>query len=402
MLSSKSVSALLQLKESLDSTLTGFAIAGLPLPDELAEEFAAVQSELARRDPDEVLAVQTSKPLRFTDWLGCTLGEWTIDYLVAESPYWFLFHAFGADGVERWLKIARELTDYADKDNFARFSTRALAIDDVVVRPVVPQQNALLVAEVERHRLLFDDPVVIAKVNDMLYTSHGVPPGKSLRHFIDEVWPALDPPEILPAFVAVAGALETFSQGEESRFHGNLKPDNIIIDADRIAAGGSGADPKVVCFIELGNYGAMSCLSGLEEEVCLTTPEYYPWLDGDDIGALGICLWEALLGYHPFLSVAADVAGTGWSNSSNMSLCSEPLKNLVEFELSLSNEYVAPLLRIKLPRDLAPLAVEQYPALEEVLLKAIKLKLGPDGLLYEDAGYSSISELKEALSSICS
>lgn len=130
MLSSKSVSALLQLKESLDSSLLGFAIAGLPLPDELAEEFAAVQSELARRDPDEILAVQTSKPLLFTDWLGCTLGEWKIDYLVAESPYWFLFHAVSADGAERWLKIARELADYANKDNFARFSTRALAIDD--------------------------------------------------------------------------------------------------------------------------------------------------------------------------------------------------------------------------------------------------------------------------------
>lgn len=386
------VETLLKLKESLESSLLDLAMAGLPVPDDLAREVEEVHIELSRRDPDDIALVLAQKPLRFTDWLGCELGEWTLDQLLEEGRYWFLFHASKLDSAGEavagaWIKIARELADYENSDSFPKFSTLTLAISDDLVRLVVPEQNAVVQADIDKLQKNGAGHLrQVSNVNGLLYYVLDEQPGKPMRQLIDYEWAALDAREILPIFAAVVSAAAVHCQVSGESFYGNFKPENILIDD-------SSASGPIIRFIEPGSYGPLSCVDGLEPEVFITTPEYYPWLDGDDIGALGLCLWEALLGYHPFAPPQKIEQASGWSTSSNMIICSDSLKALVEFENSLANSFVSPLLAIKLPSHLAPVSAQ----MEAVLLKAIKLRLADDGLLYEDAGYGSLAEFHSAL-----
>ena len=48
------------------------------------------------------------------------------------------------------------------------------------------------------------------------------------------------------------------------------------------------------------------------------------------------------------------------------------------------------------------LGVKVAPRLEEVLFKSLKIQLGSDGLLYEDAGYESMAQFNEDLLSLLS
>jgi len=70
------------------------------------------------------------------------------------------------------------------------------------------------------------------------------------------------------------------------------------------------------------------------------------------------------------------------------------MRALIDLELTLANIFVLPLLSIKRPHQLG---IRTSARLETVLFKSIKLRVGEDGLIYEDPGYQSMAEFNEDL-----
>jgi hypothetical protein len=404
-------------KRSLDSTLMDHAMAGLPLPAEIEEEFIAVQNELARRGAS---APPVEPDRTWTFWLGKTLGSYTIDYLVEEGFYWYLFHAspaansFDPESGPAWIKIAKSTDCYRIDSGKVKFATRLFAIDGDIVREVLPAQNGFFQAESTRlknmiavldsasgtdldgeiahslPRILeegslsresgkvidgadFSSSSSSSSSSSLAYYRTDSAGGDTLRDLLVYGAGRDSAFAIVSMFSQIAATLDLLGGNPAFQYHGNLKPENIMLTA-------SG-----VYFRELGDFGSMQCNGALEAEVRTTTPQYYPWLDVDDIGALGICLWEALTDYHPFDDTRA-VDGD--------CILSAELRALVDLELSLANMFVLPLLNIKRPHQFGVRTTEK---LENVLFKSIKIRIGEDGLLYEDGGYESMSAFNDDL-----
>jgi len=371
--------ALIRRRTLLDSSVMNLCQAGVEVPKDLEEEYIAVQDELIRRGKHSL----PDPPRTWTAWLGKRIGDYKIEYLMEEGLYWYLFHA-NQEGVgdpslagSAMIKAAKEVERYGTESGKVKFATRAFAIDGDIVREVQPAQDALLNAEIRRFVATTHGAIPVideeSKKDDCQYYRTPHIAGDSLRQLLLHCDPREAAFSIVSMFSQIAGTLAELCSDPTFVYHGNLKPENIIF-----TAGG-------VLFRELGFFGPLACGGGIEPEVRIASPQYYPWLDIDDIGALGICLWEALIDYHPF----DDSRPAGGD-----CIISSDLRALVDLELSLANMFVLPMLSLKRPHQLGVRTSEK---LEQVLFKSIKLKIGEDGQLLEDAGYESMAHFNEDL-----
>jgi len=373
-LADEDTAVLLERRQVLDSTVMNMTIAGLAVPPELELEFLAVQDELIRRGQSAPLSAARN----WTNWLGKKIGDYRIDYLIEEGLYWYLFHASSDDEtLPAMIKVAKEPHCFGIESGRVRFPTRLFAIDGDIVREVQPAQNVIIEAEVIRMTATTSGaiPVIDEESRDQGIQYYRTPyfVGDSLRELLVNSGGGDAAFGIVSMFSQIAGILDELSQDQSFTYHGNLKPENIIFTS----AG--------VVFRELGDFGPMRCHDVMEPEVRITSPQYYPWLDADDIGALGICLWEALLDYHPFDD---NRPGDGEC------IISPELRALVELELSLANIFVLPLLSLKRPHQLG---IRTSAKLETVLFKSIKLRVGEDDQIHEDPGYESMAQFNEDL-----
>jgi serine/threonine protein kinase len=378
-LADEDTDVLIKRRVLLDSTVMNLCMAGVEVPPEVAQEFEAVQDELIRRGKNTL----PDRPRSWTSWLGKKFDDYTIEYLVEEGLYWYLFHASGPENSEpdgagaALIKVAKEANLYGAESGKLKYATRLFAIEDDIVREVQPAQNVFIQSEIRRLVATTNSAIPVidqeSTQRDCQYYRTPHIPGDSLRQLLLHCDAREASFSIVSMFSQIAATLEDLCADPSFVYHGNLKPDNIIF-----TAGG-------VSFRELGSFGPMRCGDVLENEVRITTPQYYPWLDVDDIGALGISLWEALVDYHPFDDSRAP-AGE--------SIVSSGLRALIDLELSLSNIFVLPLLNIKRPHEFGVRTSEK---LERVLFKSIKLRLGEDGLIHEDAGYESIAQFNQDL-----
>lgn len=371
--------ALKKKRQMLDSSLMNMIVAGVEVPAEMAEEFAEVQDELLRRGQSAPLPVRPS----WTTWLGQKIGAYKIQHLIEEGLYWYLFQAAVEDAAQAetigpaMIKVAKGAQYYGSDSGRKKFPTLLFAIDGDIVRQVEPAQNVFMAAEIQRLTAITHGaiPVIdeegLARDHQYYRTPHFS--GDSLDNLLTECYGQDNAFGIVSMFSQIASALDELGATESFNYHGNLKPENIIFTA----AG--------VYFRELGDFGPLLCGEIMEAEVRTTTPQYYPWLDVDDIGALGICLWDGLLNYHPFDDRRA---------AEGECIISDGLKALVDLELSLANTFVLPLLSIKRPHQIGFRTSEK---LEHVLFKSIKLKIGEDGMIYEDPGYESMAEFNHDL-----
>jgi hypothetical protein len=371
--------SLLKKRQVLDSTVMNLCIAGVEVPPELAQEFADVQDELIRRGQRAPLP----KTPTWTDWLGKKIGDYTIEYMIEEGLSWYLFHAAAGDNAQSEIagpaviKVAKNHLHYGAESGTMRYPTRLFALDGDVVREVEPAQNVFVEAEIRRLTAIAHGAIPVVdeegRAGDFQYYRTPYYPGETLRQLLVYGSGKHEAFGIVSMFSQIASTLDELTADSSSFYHGNLKPDNIVFTA-------SG-----VYFRELGGFGPLQCGDKMEAEVRITTPQYYPWLNVDDIGALGISLWDALIDHHPFDDSRP---------AEGECIISNDLKALVDLELSLANVFVLPLLSIKRPHQLGVRTSEK---LENVLFKSIKLKIGDDGQIYEDPGYESMAHFNEDL-----
>lgn len=153
--------------------------------------------------------------------------------------------------------------------------------------------------------------------------------GQTLREHIDAG------PVPLAPFVDLAESMSRLSRSPTFRYHGDLKPENIIVT------------PSGLKILDPGYFGGIECETGYVDNCAITTTNYYPSLTADDLFAVAVILWEAALHVHPLYAPltpeARERAHPG-----------EELYNWVRRYESVGQYFLSPLLGLQRPTELRP------------------------------------------------
>ena len=246
-----------------------------------------------------------------------------------------------------------------------------------------PDTRALLAVQAGRLRSMRDRAVI--RVHDDGRCRH-VPSGRTFG-YLQMPWIEGDDLRLAVArggdpvrlIREVADALVRLEARDRGSYHGDLKPQNIFASHDGVT------------LIDPGYFGPLAGADGPRFEACVTTPLYYPRLVPDDGFALGILLWELVVGHHPLAS------GPGSIEVAEHDRFGDELGSWVLAHERLGNYHLSPLLGLRRPRRLR---FDLPAAVEEVLLAAIGLKLRADGRLDRGTGLAGVAELGDALAAL--
>ncbi|HEY9855710.1 MAG TPA: hypothetical protein V6D05_08245 [Stenomitos sp.] len=180
----------------------------------------------------------------------------------------------------------------------------------------------------------------------------------------------------LGLFLAIGEALALRKREGRLPFHGDLKPENVMVDG---FGGFRLLDPS--CSAAEGR--------PLGSRSLVTTPTYYPFLMPDDRPALALMLVEAMTGVAlvgedpPYPAQRTSPAFQQWLDS---------------LSVAGRGRYVQALRHMPRLDELSLLISSD---LARVLLKALYLRRAPDGMLDVDPGYPSwtefLAELRQAI-----
>jgi serine/threonine protein kinase len=162
-----------------------------------------------------------------------------------------------------------------------------------VLGSVSPESiGAILAAE---YRVLREHPTELLPTVEAAGTDHGLPyyvmeylAGPTLREVLAGS-AAADRTDLVAPFARLAAALRSAHGGSTAFIHGDLKPENIIVTADRWRI----IDPAL-----RGDVGSVSRVA---------TRAYNPTIDfsaQSDLRALAIILFEIVAGWQPFMNLS--------------------------------------------------------------------------------------------------
>ena len=237
----------------------------------------------------------------------------------------------------------------------------ALQFQTGVVSPSWLTPNQILQAEIAVLKAGKDPalPQVVSTgvLVDRTYALLEEVPGKTLRACMDDREP---PP--FEWFLALGETLSRLRDSGRLPYHGDLKPENVMVKPD---GGAVLLDPT----------------SGIPpEQGRVTTPRYYPLLTADDRPAFALMLIEAMTGVAliqddpPYPAQAVSPVFEAWMAGLR----------------ALGRERFARALR-HIPR-LEDMSLFLSANLGRVLLRALFLQRGEDGLLGVDPGYPGWSD----------
>jgi serine/threonine protein kinase len=194
-------------------------------------------------------------------------------------------------------------------------------------------------------------------------------PGKTLRQVMNEG------PVPINHLLSTARALHQLSQETNFRFHGDIKPDNIIIAK-------TGA-----VLIDPGYFGPLN-----DEEItmpgcAITTPAYYPLLEPDDLLAFGLLVWEAVLKEQPLKE-------RGFSQNCDLSLIGPKLLEWVHREETIGNYFLSSILNLGQASETFS---KLEPDVQTLLLNGLRLKRMPNGMLERHCEFKCFSAFTRAL-----
>jgi serine/threonine protein kinase len=179
----------------------------------------------------------------------------------------------------------------------------------------------------------------------------------------------------LDQVIAVAEALQQFLV--KSRYHGDLKPSNIML-----------CDGQAK-LLDPGYFGAMKTIHGDNVPMKVTTPLYYPMLKPDDLFAIGLMAWEVVCGTHPLRYDSADITVN----------ISQQLRLFLSTNELYGQFYLSPIVYLSSPERLMP---GLSPSFQKIMLRLLRLTLLEDEVLDLDIGYESITEVIDALKTLAS
>lgn len=397
---------LLLRKDGLDKSLTACAMAGVEVSTSEQAEFALVQDEIARRG----LTSSYSSGIDWTSLLGLDFEGYRLTGFLAQGRFSFLMLGENQDGDRRVYKIARPVAGLPMQDSIGqRWLTRAMDVTPFQVCDIYPSPSQMIDLQAERLAGFtsgaFVELLSVGNKDGLVYYSMPFLQGKTLRQYLHQFNPGVQ--DILKLFDLLALELVFDREGvfgmEErpEQYHGDITPDNIFLQGDFDA---DGAAPELtVKLLDPGYFGPLQMSDRYVENAMVGTPLYYPLLEVDDIMAFGYCLWEAIGGKQPLLSLSpseSEVVSTlsaAEAAEASQSILSEALEHLIQFRDSLGQPFLGGLRSASLPSQINNQVNRE---IEEVVLKMVRLARDESGRLTIDKGYASFAEVEAALASI--
>lgn len=239
-----------------------------------------------------------------------------------------------------------------------------------------PDPAELLVLQAEKLRAAADDALVtvheIVCEGNVCWCEMRLIEGATLRDLIS----AGRAP--LAVFIELAWKMERLRRNPAFRHHGDLKPENIMLDRGKVKL----IDP-----------GWFAGGESIPAQGVVTSPAYYPTLAPDDLFAVGLILWETALGRHPFFLEKPPGADSDLGSGRSQ------LDAWVRRFEGVGHYMLKPLRYLPRPLERLPIL---HAEIEQVLLKALGLGLTEEGKLDRTAtegasGYASFAELAEDL-----
>ncbi len=308
-------------------------------------------------------------------WIGLTVDDYIIDELLNDGPFFCVYRGVDAHGEAKVFKLAKARA-LSDSIYEPVSSTKAFALAVGHVREFIPDAADLLQKQVQRIQLI-DEPEYVyvehfTSNESFCYSRMEWIAGQTLREIMNIG------PVPIQIFVDIANCLHQLQQLENFKYHGNLSPENIMINL------------RGITLLSPGYWGPLESQDGLIPNSAVTTPAYYPALNPDDLLALGLIIWEAALGQRP-LGVAVDCETMDHTRIGN-----ELLQYVRNYE-RVGKFFLGSLLEIYTPSQLH---IEMPAALESFLLEAISIRLLPNGKLDKDTGFKSFHSMASALTAL--
>ncbi len=314
------------------------------------------------------------------DLIGTQVGEYTIQELVGEGTFSLVFRATDRLGQStKAIKIPRSYTAQGNRKDDS-VPTQVFIKRQDRYSPQEASPIHIQKIQVARTRSIQDQGMV--SVEDYSfdeasksYISMPLITGTSFRQYLNAG------PIPLTVFRNLALTLDRLSRNPEFGYHGDVKPDNMIV-----------TDNGVI-LVDCGYFGSFepdSTPDNDKKTLIVTTPRYYPHLIADDLLAFGFLLWEAAC-RKPLLRKVS------YSKDHDLEKVSDEILSLVYEEEALGNFHFSQIVKAKPPSEYRPGLPDE---IEDVLLKAVQLSFDEDGFLDCGEGYESFEEVADDLAGL--
>lgn len=305
-------------------------------------------------------------------WLGLKVGDFEIDETLGEGAFSAVYRGVRSDGVEAAFKVAKPRDLIAMEPVVKKAPSQAICFYSGGVQGVHPDAVDLLQSQAGKI-ISASDPSLprIDKVvaeEGFAYYQMELLDGQTLRAEI------ADGPIMLSVLAEAARVLDQLTANKEFQFHGDLKPENIMVTSSGVRV----LDP--------GHFDRLQCQEELFERAVVTTPAYYPLLEPHDLFAFGLMLWEIGAGYHPLMVERDD-------DSVDIDRISAPLFDWIRSQEQVGLYFLRPLLQLTLPCDARP---ELSESCQDFLMKALGLRLVGD-LIDRGPSFASFAEIADEL-----
>ncbi|CAN5209945.1 hypothetical protein BH10CYA1_BH10CYA1_43420 [soil metagenome] len=304
------------------------------------------------------------------NWVGLTVEQFAIDALIGEGSFAWIFRGVSESGDRRAFKVAKPKDFILKGMRTGVVCTKAIKFRTNGIGEAVPDSQELLGLEYKKlgNLNLPCLPKYFSQLNreGLGYLQMELLEGHTLFQEIETGKAAL-------SFVKKTAQALNSLIASGLAYHGDLNPENIFI---------VGGEVKI---LDPGHFGELKLADGVTRGVFVTTPQYYPLLKPDDVLALGLTAWQAVVG-KPLIEreLRDSVADSGV-------LAPETLSWIEAME-NMGNFYISGLRSLTLPRA-SGLTFEQ----EAVLLRSVRLALNQEGKIVRDPGYASAAAFADSL-----
>lgn len=306
-------------------------------------------------------------------WIGVRIGNYLVDSLISDGPFSWVYKATDINGgSDASFKVAKPTENLENYQPDVISLTQAKTIFEGGVADVHPDTRELLLFHYDKMQECHHPALIpIESVVDepgICYLQMPYLQGNSLRDLIRSELISIE------TFIEIACYLDELSR-TTFEYHGDLRPDNILITESGVK------------LTDSGYFGIMNCLEGPDLDCAITNCYYYPTLEPNDRMAFGIMLWEAALKSHPLMD----------TNSYVHEFVGDSLNEWIAAYEEVGQHFLSPLKSIKRPSDLDP---DLDPHLEEIILQCMGLKLSSDGLLNRSPDEISFQDIVNSLNKI--
>lgn len=309
------------------------------------------------------------------DLIGSKFGDFTLQEIVGEGSFSHVFRAVDKHKNEKAIKIPRKFTSVKD-DRFEFVPTQVFIKRGQRFSPQEASPIHILRIQIARTRQVVDQGIV--RVEDYSFDGENsycrMPflSGQTLREYMRSG------PVPVAVLRNLALTLSRLNHMESFAYHGDVKPENMVVTANG------------VILVDCGYFGNVNVgekPDDAQKTLIVTTPRYYPRLLPDDLLAFGLILWEAAMRKPLIEGVAyhGDFAGEA---------VSERLSDRVQEEEAIGNFNFTSILGAERPssvREGLP------PQVDKLLLRAVRLKYNDANELDIDEGFESFEDIADEL-----